>query len=259
MSRFFFLANFLPPLKVGEAPQISFKDLMALYRENLSGSGWKKVQMLRFYIDIKNIERVLKSFPIDSRGVFNQKELEDALLYQRELPEFLLNFLRDFPSPSKQLDRFPKILVLYFQEIEKKCRGLVQDYFRFERKWRVVFAGYRAKNLGVDLLSQLQDEELSHPIVSEVLAQKDSPDFVFPIEFEDLDKRLTSIKDNPMEQYRLVAEYQFDFIEEKMEQAPFSLDYFLGYLLQLLLVEDVDFLDGKKANSYLNEMMKDVI
>ena len=258
MNQSFFLGNLLPQLKLGENPGISFEELMALYRENLSAHGWKKIKCLQSFVDLKNVEKVLKGLPINPRGTLSEKELKEALLSQSRLPEFLIDFVQEFPTPSKQMQHFAKAFSLYFREMEKKCRGFLKEYFRFERNWRIVFAGYRSKKLGVDLMGELQYEDPFDPIVAEILAQKDLPHFQFPSPFAHLEGSLKKMSQNPNEQYWLISNLQFEFIQQKMEEVPFSVDYFLGYCLQLMLVEETALLDAEKGN-YLNEMMKDVV
>ncbi|MCB1109804.1 MAG: DUF2764 family protein, partial [Chlamydiia bacterium] len=142
------------------------------------------------------------------------------------------------------------------KEMEKKYRGFLQRYFRFEREWRVLIAGYRAKKLGVDAAVELQHEDFHDPLVAEVLAQKDTPFFEFPFEYQELGEKLKEVQGNPKGQYEVMANFRFNRIEEEVQDHPFSLDYLLGYLVQLMIVEDAYILDEKQGNQKLSEIVK---
>lgn len=256
MSRYFFLGSVLPPLKVGIEPGISFEELRVLFQDNLSASDLEKVKAIRTLIDLKNVQALLKKEEIDSRGNLSEKELDEAVVNQQGLPEALFELLNGTESVAEQLRHFSKVLIAYYKEMEKKYRGFLQRYFRFEREWRVLIAGYRAKKLGVDAAVELQHEDFHDPLVAEVLAQKDTPFFEFPFEYQELGEKLKEVQGNPKGQYEVMANFRFNRIEEEVQDHPFSLDYLLGYLVQLMIVEDAYILDEKQGNQKLSEIVK---
>lgn len=255
MSRVFFLGSVLPPLRVGGEPPILFEELITLYRDNLGKSDLEKVKAVRLYVDLKNVQKLLKNQPIDPRGNLNEKELDEAIVNQENLPEFLFDFLEEFQEAAEQLKHFSKVLITYFREMEKKEKGFLQGYFRFEREWRVLLTGYRAKKLGIDPTGELQHEDFHDPLVAEVIAQKDAPFFEFPFEYVQLGEKLKEAK-SPEEQYHLMAEFRFNRVGDEVQDDPFSIDYLLGYLVQLMIVED-DFAQSKRrGNEHLIDMVK---
>ncbi len=256
MSRYFFLGSILPPLKVGGEPAVLFEDLMTLYRDNLSRRDLEKVKGVRSYIDLKNVQKLLKNEKIDVRGNLSEKELDEAFVNQEGLPIYLFEFLQDHQEVLEQLRHYSKVLITYFKEMEKKHQGFLKGYFRFEREWRVLLAGYRAKKLGVDPATELQHEDFHDPLVAEVLAQKDAPFFEFPFEYVELGEKLKDAAGKPDEEYRVMADFRFHRIGEEVQDHPFSVDYLLGYLVQLMIVEDAFVLDEKRGNVNLNEMVK---
>ncbi len=60
----------------------------------------------------------------------------------------------------------------------------------------------------------------------------------------------------PKEQYKVMANYRFSRIGEEVQDVPFSVDYLLGYLVQLMVVEDAHALSEKQGNQALNEIVK---
>lgn len=256
MSRYFFLGSILPTLRVGNEPGILFDDLMTLYKDNLDRTDLEKVQAIRTYIDLKNIQKLLKKEEIDHRGNLNEKELDEAFVNQEGLPGYLFDFLEEHQEIPEQLRHYSKVLIAYYKEMEKAHKGFLKGYFRFEREWRVLLAGYRAKKLGIDPAVELQHEDFHDPLVAEVVAQKDAPFFEFPFEFVGLGEKLKDVGQEPDKQYQLMADFRFHKVEEEVQDNPFSADYLLGYLVQLMIVEDVFSLDEKRGNTNLNEMVK---
>lgn len=256
MSRYFFLGSILPSIRVGIKPGILFDDLITLYKDNLGFSDLEKVKVIRSYIDLKNIQKLLKKEEIDHRGNLNEKELDEAIVNQEDLPSYLFDFLEEYQEVAEQLRNYSKVFILFFREMDKKHRGFLRDYFRFERGWRVVLAGYRSKKLGVDPAAALQHEDFHDPLIAEILAQKDAPFFEFPFEYAELGEKLKDIRQEPDKQYQLMADFRFHRVQDMVQDHPFSIDYLLGYLAQLMIVEDRVALDEKRGSENLNEMVK---
>ena len=256
MSKYFFLGSILPPLKVGSEPGIVFEEFLVLLEDNMSASDLEKVKAIRTYIDIKNVQSLMKKEEIDHRGNLNEKELDEAIVNQQGLPEYLFEYLEGTESVEEQLRHFSKVFIAYFKEMEKKYRGFLQGYFRFEREWRIALAGYRAKKLGVDPGEELQHEDFHDPLVAEILAQKDAPFFEFPFEYAQLGEKLKNAQGKPKEQYEVMAAFRFNRVGDEVQDDPFSLDYVLGYLVQLMIVEDAWALDEKHGSQMLSEIVK---
>ena len=129
-------------------------------------------------------------------------------------------------------------------------------YFNFEREWRLILAGYRSKKLGIDPAKELQYEDFTDPLVAQIIAQKESPFFEFPFGYEQLSEKIKNVEGDPMQQYQLMAGFQFEKIAEVTQDRPFSSDYILGYLTQHMIVEDWHVLDRMKGNESLTEIVK---
>jgi len=256
MNRYFFLGGILPFLKIGTAPSITFEDLIILCADNLSRKDFEKIKIFRGYIDLKNVQRLLKKVPLDPRGNFNEKELDEAIVNQEGLPRELFDFLDEYEEVSKQLHHYSKVLVAFFRKMEDKCQGFLKEYFMFERKWKALLAGYRAKKFGIDLVLALQYEDFCDPFIAEILAQKDAPFFEFPFEYAQLGEKLKAANQKAYEQYQLINDFRIHWIQDKVQDHPFSIDYFIGYLIQLMIIEDVFILDEKKGSANLKKMVK---
>lgn len=257
MKNCLFLGAALPPLEWGETPQISFDALVELYRMNLSLSDFKKVELIRRLIDLNNVRQLLKKEPLDPRGNLTEKEMDAALLNKEILPPFLFDFLEEFESVEERLRYFSKLFVLFFQEMEKKKDPFLRFYFHFERGLRLSLVGFRAKKLGIDLDRELQYEDFSDPLVIEILSQKDSAQFEFPTEYEELGEKIGTVGIDPMELYEKVAQFRFEQVRERMQDYPFSLGYVLSYFVLFLLLEDKEALNEREGSALLNKLVKD--
>ncbi|MEM8727204.1 MAG: DUF2764 family protein [Chlamydiota bacterium] len=256
MSGYFFLGSSLPSISVGSEPGISFDDLMVLYKENLGSSDLGKVKVIRGYVDLKNIRNLIRKEKIDHRGNLDEQRLDEAMINREGLPSYVFDFLEEYREASEQLRNYSKIFISFFREADNEYRGFLREYFRFERGWRVLLAGYRAKRLGVDPAIALRHEDLHDPLVAQVLAQKDAPSFEFPVEDVELGEKLKGAEREPDKHYRLMADFRFRRIEDIVQDYPFSIDYLLGYSVRLMIVEDLFALDEKRGNENLNEMVK---
>jgi hypothetical protein len=109
MTQYYFAGTSLPPLAIGVKPELSFKDLLELLKENLTESDWKKVELLLFPVDLSNIRALWMSQPLDEKGLHTPKELEESLLVRTGLPEYLIDFLDRYESTGDRLRYFPSL------------------------------------------------------------------------------------------------------------------------------------------------------
>lgn len=246
MIRNFFVGSALPPLTLGEMPELSFVDLMALLESNLSKRELEQVRLLRLSIDIENVRRYLLSESIDTRGVFSEKEIDEAILNEVNLPEFLHDFLLKYKGDDRNT-YFGSVLASFYREMKRQGKGFVSEYFAFEHDFRLVLTAARAKKHGLDIQRELQFEDPKDPLVAELLAGRDAPKFVFPYEFADLEKIFIETDDDPMKQYFEMVKYRYNWIVNYSGKPFFALDTILGYVMRHLLIEDVASLDSEEG------------
>lgn len=251
MANYYFVAASLPPITLGEKPEISFEELCDRLECNLSTQDFNKVRILRRFIDFENIRQLFLSRPIDQRGNLTEKELDEALLIKEFLPQYVLDFLDQFEQKEEKLRHFFGLLSKYFQEEIPEKDGFLQRYLIFERNLRLVLLGLRSKKTQVNLAFQLQFEDVSDPIIASILAQKDASDFDPPQEFADLKERLRACGRDLWQQFQTVAHYRFEKIEELSGNLLFSIDWILSYVAQLIIAEKWVELDEARGRSQL--------
>lgn len=248
MNNYYFVSASLPPLVLGEKPDITFEELAHRLALNLTEEDLKKVQVLRLLIDLYNIRSLYLKQPIDPRGNLTEKELDEALLVQAILPEYVFDFLGQFEDNKDRVRHFFGLISRYYREEIPRHKGFLQKLLIFQRDLALVLLAMRAKKLRRDIVQELQFEDFSDPLVAQILAQKDAENYEPPQEFLDLKERLDAAGDDPWEQYKAVVSYEFEKIEEMSGYPLFSLDWILGYVARLLLVERWNELDRARGS-----------
>jgi hypothetical protein len=252
MNKYYFLVPSLPPLSLKERPEITFQKLKELLRVNLSKGDLAKTEVLKRLVDINNIRALWQEEEIDPRGNLNEKELDEALLTHAHLPEYVFDYIGQFEKVSDRIKNISGLMARFFQEEIPLQKGFLKRYLTFEREWRLVMVGLRAKQTGRDVARELQFEDFSDPLVAQILAQKDSGSYEPPAEYAELKEILDSCAYDPWEEHRLFAKWRFAKIEEMAGSALFSVDQVLAYMAQLMLVEYANELDEERGKMILD-------
>lgn len=251
MGNYYFLAPSLPPLEFGRKPEISSEELASRLEINLSKEDFAKLIVLRRFVDLHNIRSLLLEEQLDPRGNLSEKELDEALLIRNFFPDYVFDFLNRYENVGDRIKNFSSLLVTYFAEEIPKQKGFMRKYLSFERDWRLVMLTLRAKKTGRDIVRELQFEDFSDPLVAQILAQKDADSYEPPIEYKDLKELFLSCGDDPWQQYKVIAKWRFDKIEEMVDHPLFSIDWILAYMARLMIVEYWNELDEEKGKMIL--------
>ncbi len=251
MGNYYFVAPSLPPLSMQDRPEITFEEFITRMRDNLTKKDFEKVQVLRRFVDICNIRALLIEEPVDPRGNLNEKELDEALLGHVLLPDYVFEYLDQFEKVADKIRNFPGLLALYFNAEIPKHKGFLRAYLTFERESRLVLVGLRAKQLGRDVVNELQFEDPTETLVAQILAQKDSDHYDPPMEYTDLKELIASSYNDPWLENKAFAEYRFKKIGEIAEGKLFTIDQILCYMAQLMILENLIELDEERGNMIL--------
>lgn len=219
---------------------------------NLSKKDLEKTQVLRRFVDIFNIRALLMEEPIDPRGNLSEKELDEALLVHAGMPDYVFFFLDQFEKAPDKIRNFSGLLATYFNEEISKQKGFLRKYLTFEREARLVLLALRAKQLGRDVVKELQFEDPTDPLVAHILAQKDSDSYDPPPEYKELKELIASCYPDPWAENRAFAEYRFQKIAEIAEGKLFSIDAILCYMAQLMIIENIVELDAERGRMILD-------
>jgi hypothetical protein len=254
MSRYYFVGTSLPPIAIGEKPELSFAELMSRLKMNLTPSDWKKVEGLLWPTDLSNIRAFWMGLPMDEKGLFLPKELEEALLVKEGIPEYLKDYLDRYQSSEDHLRYFPSLWASMYRDMVSREKGFLLKYYTLEREIRLVLTALRAKWTKRDVVRELQFEDPMDPFISYILAQKDASDFMPPVEYADLKALVVAKREHPKELHRALLEYRFQKISEMEEGEYFTIDQILAYTAKLLLVESWQELDEEKGRTLIKEL-----
>lgn len=247
MAKYYFLITALPPLTLEIKPDISFKEMREMLKLNLTRKDFREVERLLRPIDLYNIRAFWLRLPLDERGNFQAKDLEEELLVQNSLPPYLIAFLERYESTQDRLHYFSSLFASLYREESLTLKGFNLKYYQFERELRLVLTALRAKREGRELLRELQFEDPVDPLIAQIMAQKDAPEYIPPQEYEALKTLFVDNISEPLQLHRAVLQYRFDRIEEMEENQDFGIDRILGYVVRLMIVESLTDLDKERG------------
>jgi len=223
---------------------------------NLSAADAKQLILFQRLIDIRNIRAFWLGQPLDPRGNFGEKDLEEALLVQGSFPDFVGEFLERYEQPEERLRYFSSLYSSFYAESAEELSGFLQSYFRLEREIRLCLAALRARTADRELTHEFQFEDPTDPLVAYFLAQKESGDLLLPQDYEDLKIAVLENSSDPKALHRAVLEFRLQKIEELELPKPFSIDQVLGYLARLIIVEDWMGLEDDRGRSALEKICR---
>lgn len=256
MSNYYFLTSYLPPLVLGEIPEINLRQLYDLLSYTLKPSDLVKSRILQNYFDIYNLRLLWLGRPLNERGGLNPSDLSEAVVTYDGLPYYVYEFLEKYPSVEKRLQYFPSLVHDFFIKEIERSEGFTKKYLQFARQWRLVVLGFRAKQLGRDLIEELQFEDPTDDIVAQILAQKDSKTYDPPEEYSNLKLLFNTHYNSPLELEHALLEYRFNKVEEMLEQELFSIDWILGYMVKLSIVEQWQELNNQEGLTIVDSMLQ---
>jgi hypothetical protein len=257
MGNYYFLGTLLPQLRIGEAPEIGFKELDQLLKENLSDRDFAKTKTIRYLYDLANLRAYWRGDPLDPNGNFTASELEEALVTRTRLPGFVFDFLDKYDSNEERLRHYPELLATFFRSSIQNESGFFKYYLTLERELRLVLVAFRAKKLGKDIYTELQYEDPEEDFIAQILAQKDAQVYEPPEKYEELKPILDKYYDQPIELHKALLEYRFNKIEEKLGNELFSIDRVLAYMIELIMVERWQHMNKQKGLQIIDSMLKE--
>ncbi|MGA8164667.1 MAG: DUF2764 family protein [Waddliaceae bacterium] len=258
-KNYYYLASALPDLHIGNPPDLNFASFDELLKTNLTSEDYRQVSVIRRYYDINNIRAFWLGGQLDPHGVYNAIELEESLLTQEGFPEYVFAFLEKYSQLDERLQRFPALITEYFRHEVAAASGFLRDYLTFEREWRLVFTGFRAKKLGRDIAVELQFEDPNDDIVAQILAQKDAVDYIPPVRYHHLRALFESHAEAPLDLHQALCDYRFHRLETMYSIHVFSIDRILAYLAQLVIVEKWMELDRQKGKTVIETIVREAL
>jgi hypothetical protein len=235
MANYYFLISAFPELHLGQKTELTFNELKDLLILNLTPSDLEEVSELLRPIDLYNIRALWLGEPLDDRGNLSAKDLEEELLVRDSLPPYLIDYLNRYESMPDRLRNFASLYASLYRK--SGLKGFLQKFYRLEREIRLILTALRSKAAERDMVRELQFEDPYDPMVADILAQKEAPDYTPPREYEDLKIVFSDNRSEPQKLHLEILEYKFKKIEEMEENQDFSSGRVLSYLAKFMLAE----------------------
>ena len=230
-------------------PECSFAQIKDDFHMNLSPQDLRSVHALLEPIDLYNMKALWLGKPLDERGSILGKDLEEALLVRESVPEYVSEYFDSYETDEERLRCFPALVSSMYSQ---KREGFLGEFFAFKREVACILSALRAKKLGKDLVQVFQFEDPTDPFIAQILAQKDGPEYVPPVEYEDLKTLFVENDQEPEKLADALSKYQFEWLEEAESRDHFTLDRILAYAAKLMLVEDTLPLSEKERDEATN-------
>lgn len=231
MTQYFFLSSLLLEQSFVDSSLINFDDLDNLLLLNLEKKDYQKWIILKRFFDLENFaflwaqKTIIHSFGEVTQFNGEQLLLEGCWSNYDLFEDFFLDFLNIYQTNDLRLLNY-SVLVRSFLSYYQDYDFFFSKYFGFKMDLRIILAGYRAKNLGLDISYVLREEDAQDSIVYQVLMQKDTQIFDPPLEYMDLKPIFDEFKHNPIALRQALINYEKIKLEDMFES-----DYFSSYLI----------------------------
>ncbi len=252
MKRYFYLAASLAPLDLYTKPPVTFADFLQDALVYISDKDKKLINILRELIDIENIRRLLLDQKIDDRGNLSEKALDEAILAKVNLPSYAVDFLTKYITAQSRLDHFAALYAGFFSYYSNTGNEFISEYLRFEWELKLWISVLRAQKLGIDFAQVLQFEDSKDPLIMGMLVQKDVSDLIMPKNFIKLKDIFANFSGDPLSLHQKIEEFRLSKIIELTQDKLFVIDNILGYLAQLLIIEQWQALNPQEGLNRLN-------
>lgn len=256
-TKYYFASSSLPELILGTPPELSFEQLDHLLQLNLYPFDYAQVAAIRRYFDFQNMKAFWREESLSIYGNYDENTLEEAILTKTGFPGYVIDFLEKYESVDSRLRHYPELIASYFREERSSIAttsAFLSRYLTLEREMRLVLVALRAKAEGRDLMIELQHEDPEDPFVAQLIAQKDAKTLQPPDGYEDLVALFESKRASPLELHQALVDYRFGKVSALYESDPFSIDRVLGYMVQLILVEQWMALNKAKGMAVLESI-----
>lgn len=255
MTEYYFVGTFIPKLQIGTPPEITIESYSSLLKENLNPSDYEKFIQLKRFFDIENIRLYWQGLTINHYGNFDKNTLEEALLNENGLPDYIYDYMNKYESKEERLRNFAKVYAAFFNESRT---GFLKEFFSQERSLHLSLVAMRAKKWGRSILHELQFENPDDDFVAQIMAQKDATHFEPPEEFLEVKTIFEKYSENPFELHQALVNFKFQKIEEMIGLQVFTLDRLLAYYFQLVLVHQWFLMSKEKGIKMINTIVQGI-
>ena len=255
MRNYYYLAISLPELEIENKPTIHFKELMEQFEINLSPSDFKKLNKIRLYFDLVNLEKFLQEQGVDSRGTLSSFEIAEALEFKTYFPEYIFEFLEKNKTKEERLSLFPSIYSKYFQDFDEENED-VKNIVIFENELRLFLLGYRSIRFHKNVEDEFQFENLSSDTVAMILSQQAETKVLDEVKLQQLIDAL-KLTNDPLLVRSLVESFRFEHYKEIQDFHSFNIVGLIAFTMQLKILEDLEVKHPETGLQILHDLLKE--
>lgn len=257
MANYYYLGTALPNLSFDAPPEISFRELIVLLKDNLNPADYQKTKVLRQFFDILNLRSLWLGESLDPFGEMTLWELQEATVSTSGFPDYVYDFLHVYPNKEDRILHFPSLLVNFFQSTSQLKDKFLYSYMKFERELRLILTALRAKRLGRDLSIEFQYEDPQEELIARLLVFKDSEVDELPESYRDLKSRFDEFFNDPFHLQESIEAYRFNMIDRLVDMPDiFSSERILAYLAQYIIVQRWFELNKAKGTLMIENLVK---
>jgi len=225
MGSRYFLTTFLPLLQFGKAPEMCLDEVIFYANLNLSARDMRIVNLLHTFFDIENVCYYLLGAPMRAYGSLHHRELQEKIEEEDLTLPGMAHFFSLYPTRELRQKNALKAMRFFLEEAPPSLPQFIYSYFTFEYTSRLVTAHLRAQSMGKSFT--LKTEEFNFDDTK-----------TWPEPYLEL---LTIWNNRPKEARKLdqaLSLWKFKAVEWLCAHSkPFSLDFFLSYLIRLRILE----------------------
>lgn len=257
LKDYYFLSLSLPELKLGEEPEISRHELHLLLHSNLRRRDFAQVETLLRYFDLCNIRSYWQGLPLGVIGNWDLQQIQTRLLDFEGLPNYLLDFLDQWPQVNDQVSHFKDLLRDYYQKESAEGGDFLRELLGFDLGIRLVISFLRAKEAQKDFAKETPPMD-GYPLYESLVDQMEDEEMELPPPFDALPRLFHHFKEDPIQLDEALETFRFNWLGDKIDFDPFSLRHVLGYVVQYLIADRRARFQRERQDQLINQIVRDI-
>ncbi len=242
--------------------------IIAEVKENVSSGDRRIVELLYTYYDIQNIVSLRSGREYFSRlGNLSREELEEELTAPSRLPAWLGRIVTAYNAAEKEgaesvaedeeLDMeasFERnLFAAYYRQCEKSPSRFMRRWSEFDRTLRNISAAFAARRRNMPVA----DVIVGGGDIAAALSRSSAADFGIKGEVAYVDQVMSAVADagNLVEKENTIDAIRWDMAGELTEMNYFDIDYILGYLVRINIIDRWAALDPQRGREMLHKLV----
>ncbi len=258
---YYYLVAGLPDIILEQSKlAVSLEDFKQELQVHLHPDDYQLLEKLFLPADNQNVLNMLlkngKEFITSGRYTFD--ELEDEIKEPKTLPDYLITFILHFKSSQPvyaEMSWEDQLTTLYYEHTSKASNDFLRSWFEFERDVKNILTGLTARRHKIPVENLLIGDNL----VTQGIRRSHARDFGLGAGFAFVDKLIqVSENSNLLEREKAIDQLRWAYIDELNTFNYFTVEFILGFVLKLGMVERWMKLDKKSGEEMFLRLLKDL-